>query len=54
VSRVTLDTNSDKRDWKQFHTPKNMASSLSVEANKDLQQYHTTIFRLYVLLVKKY
>ena len=24
----------DKRDWKQFHTPKNLAMELSVEASE--------------------
>jgi len=29
----------DERDWKQFHTPKNLAISISLEANELLELY---------------
>ena len=29
----------DKRDWKQFHTPENLAKSISIEANELLENY---------------
>ena len=29
----------DKRDWKQFHTPKNLAAGLSVEAAELLETF---------------
>jgi NTP pyrophosphatase (non-canonical NTP hydrolase) len=34
---------SDKRDWKQFHTPKNMALSLSLEANEALELFQWSL-----------
>jgi len=29
----------DERDWKQFHTPKNLAQAISVEANELLEEF---------------
>jgi NTP pyrophosphatase (non-canonical NTP hydrolase) len=29
----------DDRNWKQFHTPENLAKSLSIEANELLENY---------------
>jgi len=29
----------DARDWKQFHTPDNLAKSISIEANELLENY---------------
>lgn len=29
----------DDRDWKQFHTPDNLAKSISIEANELLENY---------------
>ncbi|HSX41051.1 MAG TPA: nucleotide pyrophosphohydrolase [Candidatus Saccharimonadales bacterium] len=29
----------DERDWKQFHTPKNMAANISVEAGELLEHF---------------
>lgn len=29
----------DERDWKQFHTPGNLAKSISIEANELLENY---------------
>lgn len=33
----------NKRDWQQFHTPKNMALSLSLEANEALELFQWSI-----------
>lgn len=29
----------DERNWKQFHTPENLAKSISIEANELLENY---------------
>jgi NTP pyrophosphatase (non-canonical NTP hydrolase) len=29
----------DERDWRQFHTPENLAKSISIEANELLENY---------------
>lgn len=29
----------DARDWKQFHTPENLAKSISIEANEILEHF---------------
>ena len=29
----------DDRNWKQFHTPENLAKSISIEANELLENY---------------
>ena len=29
----------DERDWSQFHTPKNLAASLSIEAAEVLEHF---------------
>lgn len=29
----------DARDWKQFHTPENLANSISIEANEVLEHF---------------
>lgn len=37
--RVALRRFADARDWQQFHTPKNLAMALSVEAAELLEQF---------------
>ena len=37
--RALVRTFVDERDWDQFHTPKNLASALSVEAAELLEQF---------------
>jgi NTP pyrophosphatase (non-canonical NTP hydrolase) len=32
----------DERDWQQFHTPKNLAASVSIEAGELLEQFQWT------------
>ena len=41
ISEITTRINAfrDARDWKQFHTPKDMAVSISIEAAELLEQF---------------
>ena len=39
VLRKMLRTFADERDWQQFHTPKNLATALSVEAAELLEPF---------------
>jgi NTP pyrophosphatase (non-canonical NTP hydrolase) len=41
LTRAILDFR-DERDWQQFHTPKNLAISLSLEASEILEHFQWT------------
>jgi len=40
--RARLRTFVAERDWEQFHTPKNLAASVSIEAGELLEQFQWT------------
>ena len=37
--KIAIDDFSEKRDWAKFHTPANLAKSISIEANELLEVY---------------
>ena len=40
--RKLIDKFSDERDWTQFHSPKNLAASISIEASELLELFQWT------------